>query len=70
MRTHLHVDEVQPVTARASAREDQRLDYELPPLKLRPPWLIFLAKHFAPTSRNGARRRSAEPSRAFAASCT
>jgi hypothetical protein len=48
MRTHLHVDEVQSVTARASAREGQRLDYELPPLKLRPPWLIFLAKHFAP----------------------
>ena len=48
MRTHLHADEAQPALPRASARETTPLDYQIPEFKPRPPWLIFLAKHFAP----------------------
>jgi hypothetical protein len=45
MRSHLHADDVGPwPTPRVAA--DARPD--LPPLKVRPPWLVFLAKHFAP----------------------
>ena len=47
MRTQLHADEVQPLPAGATPRASQRTD-ALPPLRLRPPWLVFLARHFAP----------------------
>jgi hypothetical protein len=45
MRSHLHVDDVGPWPA-ADGVSNSRAD--LPPVKLRPPWLIFLARHFAP----------------------
>ena len=48
MRSHLHADEVQPFPARATAQEPQRLEYDFAEFKPRPPWLIFLTRHFAP----------------------
>jgi hypothetical protein len=52
MRSHLHADDLQawPADPRASDRPPPD---DLPRYKIRPPWLIFLAKHFAP--RNHAR---------------
>src|SRR5829696_8756820 len=46
MRSHLHADDVQPWAA--DGRAPDRLPDDLPRFKIRPPWLIFLAKHFAP----------------------
>lgn len=44
MRSHLHADHAGPwPTHRATKSEPT----ELGPLKVRPPWLVFLAKHFA-----------------------
>ena len=45
MRSHLHADDVGPWPT-VESRPDDLL--HLPPVKLRPPWLIFLARHFAP----------------------
>ncbi|HKP74332.1 MAG TPA: hypothetical protein VJT67_02260 [Longimicrobiaceae bacterium] len=45
MHSHLPLEDVRSV--RAMPSPGQPLD-ELPPVKLRPPWLVFLAKHFAP----------------------
>lgn len=45
MRSHLHADHAGPwPTHRATKSEPT----ELGPLRVRPPWLVFLAKHFAP----------------------
>ena len=46
MRTHLHADDVGPWPARTPVADVPLAD--LPTFKPRPPWLIFLAKHFAP----------------------
>jgi hypothetical protein len=46
MRSHLHAD-----AGRSSSSDgipDSVLDGKFPQVKLRPPWLVFLAKHFAP----------------------
>ena len=47
MRSHLHADDLQawPADPRAS---DRLPPDEHPRYKIRPPWLVFLAKHFAP----------------------
>jgi len=46
MRGHLHADPINRWPAADGAPGS--LLGEIPPVKLRPPWLIFLAKHFAP----------------------
>ena len=46
MHGHLHADAVGPRPAGARTA-DGRPD-GLPLVKIRPPWLVFLAKHFAP----------------------
>ena len=45
MRSHLHADNVGPWPI---PRVAESAPPELPPLKVRPPWLVSLAKHFAP----------------------
>ena len=45
MRTRLHADDVRPWHTVDGHRNDL---LGLPSVKLRPPWLVFLAKHFAP----------------------
>ena len=47
MRSHLHADDVQAWPADPTVPDKLPLD-DLPRYKIRPPWLIFLAKHFAP----------------------
>jgi hypothetical protein len=47
MRSHLHVDDTGPLPQRVPAADGQWPDAR-PRYKVRPPWLIFLAKHFAP----------------------
>jgi len=47
MRSHLHADDVQAWPADPTV-PDRLLPDDLPRYKIRPPWLIFLAKHFAP----------------------
>jgi len=46
MRSHLHAGDVRPWPAggRAAGAPPE----EFPPVKLRPPWLVFLARHLAP----------------------
>jgi hypothetical protein len=44
MRSHLHADDV----GSWPAGDGLPRVHDLPPVKLRPPWLIFLARHFAP----------------------
>jgi hypothetical protein len=46
MRSHLHADDVRPWPS--GGRVADALREDLPPVKLRPPWLVFLTKHFAP----------------------
>lgn len=46
MHSHLHADDVGPVPLGARLPGAPRPD--LPQVKIRPPWLIFLARHFAP----------------------
>lgn len=45
MGSHLHADDVDPWLARRVAENAQN---DPPSFKVRPPWLAFLAKHFAP----------------------
>lgn len=45
MRSHLHADDIRPWRTVDGLPQDL---INLPPVKLRPPWLIFLAKHLAP----------------------
>jgi hypothetical protein len=47
MRTPLHADGMRPWPA-GRTTDDSSLADDLPRFKTRPPWLIFLAKHFAP----------------------
>src|SRR3954470_24421497 len=47
MRSHLHADDIGRWPADRTAPDRLSPD-DLPRFKTRPPWLIFLAKHFAP----------------------
>src|SRR4051794_34549122 len=47
MRSHLHADEIRPWSADRTAPDRLSPD-DLPRFKTRPPWLVFLARHFAP----------------------